>query len=94
MKQLKQKCGRPLSRSREGMALIAVVMALAITGLVVGGIFTGYTFCSTSPEQAALALAASAPAQERIEESRSAKWETASSAGDHMVAANTCSGEA
>lgn len=78
MKQLKQKCGRPPSRSREGMALIAVVMALAITGLVVGRIFTGYTFCTTSPEQAALALAANVRAQERTEQTQSAKWDTAS----------------
>ena len=59
------------------MTLVEVVIAMAITGLAVGGIITGYTFCTTSAERAALALAASARAQERIEEIRSAKWDTA-----------------
>ena len=71
------------------MTLIEVVVALGITGLVMGGIVKGYIFCTTSAEQAALALAANARAQERIEETRSAKWDTAVwPAEDRVVATN------
>ena len=71
------------------MTLIEVVVALGITGLVMGGIVMGYTFCTTSAEQAALALAANARTQERIEETRSAKWDTASwPVVDYVVATN------
>jgi prepilin-type N-terminal cleavage/methylation domain-containing protein len=89
MKRLEQKCGQPLIRRREAMTLIEVVIAMAIAGLAVAGIVTGYTFCTMSAEQAALALAASARAQERIEETRSAKWDTAKwPAEDRVVATN------
>lgn len=72
------KNGQFSAPGQAGMTLAEVVIALAITGLVVGGIITGYTFCTTSAEQVALALAANARALERIEEIRSAKWDTAS----------------
>ena len=58
------------------MTLIEVVVAMAITGLAVAGILTGYTYCTTSAEKGALTLAASARAMERLEETRSAKWDT------------------
>lgn len=89
MKLLTQVNGQFLTRSRVGMTLLEVVIAMAITGLVVGGIVFGYTFCTTSAERAALSLAANARALERIEETRSAKWDTASwPAVDRVVAAN------
>lgn len=78
IRYLIQKHGQFSTRGHAGMTLVEVVVALFITGLVVGGIVTGYTFCTTSAEQAALALAANARALERIEETRSAKWDTAS----------------
>lgn len=60
------------------MTLTEVVVAMAITGLVVGGIVTGYNYCTHSTEKSALSLAANARAMEVIEETRSAKWDTLS----------------
>ena len=74
---------------RSGMTLVEVVVALAITGLAVGGIVTGYAFCTASAEKASLALAANARAMERIEEARSAKWDLSSwPTIDQLVATN------
>jgi hypothetical protein len=56
------------------MTLVEVIVAMAITGLTVGGLVTGYIFCMTSAEKNALAMAASSRAMERIEETRSAIW--------------------
>src|ERR1700690_2887827 len=65
-------------RGRAGMSLVDVVIALAITGLMVVGIVTGYIYCTTSAVKAELAQAANARAMERIEEARSARWDTSS----------------
>ena len=71
------------------MTLVEVVMSLAIYGLALGGIVNGYVFCARSSEKAALSLAANARAMERIEETRSAKWDTASwPVVDQLVATN------
>lgn len=77
MKLLQQKLMRRSQRYRAGMTLAEVVIALSITGLAVGGIVSGYAFCTASAEKAALSLAASARAMERLEETRSAQWITA-----------------
>jgi len=61
-------------RGRAGMTLVEVVVALAITGLVVAGIVTGYIFCTASTVKDSLYMAANARAMERIEETRSAIW--------------------
>lgn len=62
---------------------------MAITGLAVGGIVNGYNFCTNSAQQAALRLAANARAIERIEEVRSAIWDTAQyPVVDQLVATN------
>ncbi len=58
------------------MTLVEVVIALAITGLTVGGIVAGYIYCTTAAVKAELVQAASARAMERIEETRSAQWDT------------------
>ena len=60
------------------MTLVEVLMALVLSGLAVGGIISGYTYCTASAEKAALSLAANARAMERLEETRSAKWDAAS----------------
>jgi type II secretory pathway pseudopilin PulG len=59
------------------MTLVEVVVALAIAGLMVAGIVTGYIYCSTATVKDALYLAANAKAQERLEQTRSAVWDTA-----------------
>jgi prepilin-type N-terminal cleavage/methylation domain-containing protein len=61
-------------RGRAGMTLIEVIVALAITGLMVAGIVTGYFFCTTSTVKDSLYMAANARAMERMEETRSAIW--------------------
>jgi type II secretory pathway pseudopilin PulG len=58
------------------MTLVEVVIALAITGLMVAGIVDGYIFCTTAAVKTELVQAASARAMERIEEARSVKWDT------------------
>ena len=60
------------------MTLVEVVVAMAITGLAIGGIINGYNYCTTSAQKAALTQAAVARAMERIEETRSVKWDVTS----------------
>jgi prepilin-type N-terminal cleavage/methylation domain-containing protein len=74
MTQVKSKRAR--ARPWSGMTLIEVLIALAIAGLGVGAIVSGYIFTVTSSERNALSLAANAKAMERIEEVRAAQWDT------------------
>ncbi|HTX22785.1 MAG TPA: prepilin-type N-terminal cleavage/methylation domain-containing protein [Candidatus Aquilonibacter sp.] len=62
------------SRGRAGMTLVEVVVALAITGLMVAGIINGYIFCTRSTAKDSLYMAANARAVERLEETRAAIW--------------------
>jgi prepilin-type N-terminal cleavage/methylation domain-containing protein len=77
--QTGRELGRRKARHRSGMTLVEVVVALAITGMAVGGIVNGYHYATNSAQKAALSLAANARAMERIEEIRSATWDTAQS---------------
>jgi type II secretory pathway pseudopilin PulG len=71
------------------MTLVEVVIALAITGLTVGGIVSGYIYCMTSAVKAELVQAANARAMERIEQAHSAQWDTSSwPIVDQLVATN------
>ncbi|HMD55363.1 MAG TPA: hypothetical protein VKJ65_12500 [Phycisphaerae bacterium] len=71
------------------MTLVEVVVSLAIAGLIIGGIVSGYTFCLASTEKAELAQVANAKALERLEETQSATWDTASyPVVDQLVATN------
>ena len=71
------------------MTLVEVLISLVITVLMVGGIINGYIYCTTSTVKAELAQAANAQAMQRLEEARSATWNTSSSlAQDQLVAAN------
>ena len=56
------------------MTLVEVMVALAITGVVVAGIISGYIFCTNSTVKDSLYMAANARAMERMEETRSAIW--------------------
>lgn len=77
-------------RSAEaGMTLVEVVVALAVTGLAIGGIINGYNFCTSSAQKAALAQAAVARAMERVEETRSVRWDLSTwPQVDQLVASN------
>ncbi|HEY4952820.1 MAG TPA: hypothetical protein VII71_05500, partial [Verrucomicrobiae bacterium] len=71
------------------MTLIEVVVAMAIAGLMIAGIVTGYIFCTTSTVKDSLYMAANARAQERLEETRSAIWAPyRSTPVDDLVATN------
>jgi Tfp pilus assembly protein PilV len=86
---LKTRVSRLQSRDQSGMTLAEVVIAMFIAGLAVIGIIAGYFYCTSSAEKAGLHLAASARALERLEETRSAKWDTASwPQVDQLVATN------
>lgn len=72
-----------------GMTLVEVVVAMAISTIAVAAIVTGYLFSITSAQRSALSMAANARAVERIEQTRSAKWDLSSwPAVDQLVATN------
>lgn len=56
------------------MTLAEVLIALAITGLTLSGIISGYIYCATSNVKAEMMQAASAQALARLEQTRSAVW--------------------
>jgi prepilin-type N-terminal cleavage/methylation domain-containing protein len=86
---LNQKAVQFPPQGRAGMTLIEVVIALALAGLMVAGLVTGYIFCSTSTVKDSLYMAANARAMERIEETRSAVWDISSyPVVDQLVATN------
>lgn len=66
------------SRALAGMTLVEVVVALSVSLLSVSGIICGYLFSISSAEKSALYLAAGAKALGRIEQIRSAQWDTSS----------------
>lgn len=71
------------------MTLVEVVIALAITVMTVAGIISGYLYCTTAAVKAELFQAANAKAMERIEETRSAQWDTSKwPMVDQLVASN------
>ena len=89
MKQAQHKLERWSPRAEAGMTLVEVVVALAVSGLAVGAIVSGYLFSATAAERAGFSLAANARAMERLEETRSAKWDTASvPAVDQLMSTN------
>ena len=72
-----------------GLTLVEVVVALAISAVAVAGIVTSYLFSIGSAQKSALSLAAGARAVERVEETRSAKWDTSSwPPVDQLMASN------
>jgi hypothetical protein len=72
-----------------GLTLVEVVVALGISMLAVSGIVMGYLFGIGTAQRSALNLAAGAKALERIEQTRSAKWDTSSwPVIDQLVSSN------
>jgi prepilin-type N-terminal cleavage/methylation domain-containing protein len=65
---------RPRSIQR-GMTLVEVVIALLISAIAVACMVSGYVFSINSAERSGLSLAATARAMERLEETRSARWD-------------------
>lgn len=59
------------------MTLVEVATAMAVASLAIGGIISGYNFCTQGSQRSAQMLAASALALQRLEETRSAVWNTA-----------------
>lgn len=70
------------------MTLVEVMIALALTGLTVGGIVSGYIYCSTATAKDALYMAANTRASERMEAARAAVWDTTYNGVDQLVASN------
>lgn len=80
--------GRAGAENR-AMTLAEVVMALAVTGLTLAGIVSGYVYCMTANVKAELMQAAHAKALERIEQTRSAVWApNRTTPQDDLVASN------
>jgi prepilin-type N-terminal cleavage/methylation domain-containing protein len=89
MNHLTKPIGRAMWHTQAGMTLIEVVLSLAISGLAVASIVTGYNYCVVSAEKSSLSLAASARAMECVEQTRSAKWDTSGSPPvDQLVSSN------
>jgi len=65
-------------QSQAAMTLVEVIIALAIAGMTVAGVVSGYIYCTASSVKAELAQAANARAVERIEQARSAQWDVSS----------------
>jgi prepilin-type N-terminal cleavage/methylation domain-containing protein len=77
MRRLNNQGARFQSNAQAGMTLVEVTVALAIAALVIGGIINGYNYCTQAAQKSALMLAASSMAMQRVEETRSATWDTA-----------------
>lgn len=69
--------GHARNPAEAGLTLAEVLVALAISCMAVAAIVGGYIFSTASAEKAALSLAANGKAMQRLEETRSAKWDTA-----------------
>lgn len=78
MKKLQSGHEQRSAGCQSGMTLVEVVVAVAVSSVLLGGLIGGYLFCITSAERSALSLAANARAMERLEETRAAKWDTSS----------------
>jgi prepilin-type N-terminal cleavage/methylation domain-containing protein len=77
------------ARGQRGMTLVEVVIALAIAGVTMAGIVSGYVYCTNLSVKDSLFMAANARAMEQMEEVRSAKWDTSSyPVVDQLVSSN------
>jgi Tfp pilus assembly protein PilV len=58
-----------------GLTLAEVVTSLAITGLTVASLVSGYVYSGQQTERAVCSCAAEFMARKRVEQARSAKWD-------------------
>jgi len=73
-----QKLKERRQRVEQGMTLVEVLVAFFVSGVAVAGIVSGYMVANTSAERFALSLAANSQASLRLEQVRSAAWNTSS----------------
>lgn len=69
-----RNAGGPWAGGRVGMTLVEVLIALAIAGLAMGAIVSGYLTACAAAERSALSQSATAAATRRLEQSRAARW--------------------
>ena len=78
-----------LLHRRQGSTVVEAVMALAISGSCIGAVLGGFFVSIERTEWSAYSLAAQALAQQRIEQTRAAKWDPMTSpAIDQVVSTN------
>lgn len=63
-------------RLQAGFSLEEVVMSIALSGLSLAGIISGYVLAAQRVDWSAYSFAAQTQAQQRIEQTRAAKWDT------------------
>ncbi len=63
------------AKGPKAFTLMEVVMSMAIAALSIGGIIAGYTLSARKAEWSAYSLAAHSLAMQRLEQTRSAKWD-------------------
>ncbi len=77
------------ARTKAGLTLVEVLVALSISSLSIAGIIAGYLFSIAATQRAALSMAATARAVQRVEQTRCAKWDLSSWPNiDQLVATN------
>lgn len=77
------------SDSRSGFTLVEALVSTVLSGFAITGLIVGYATMAQRSEYAVFNTAASAIAQQGIEQSRAAKWDTASNPTvDELVATN------
>jgi len=62
-------------KGQGGFSLIEALISLAVMGMAAGGIIYGYLMASQRAEWSAYSLAAQSLAMQRVEQTRSAKWD-------------------
>jgi len=76
-------------RRRHGFTLAEVVISAAIAAVSIGGIMYGYVMSAQRAEWSAYAIAAQSLAMQRVEQTRSARWDmSATPTVNELVGAN------
>lgn len=74
---------------KSGFTLAEVVISAAIAAISIGGIMYGYVMSAQRAEWASYAMAAQSLAMQRVEQTRSARWDlSATPAVDELIPAN------